>query len=519
MSGGVDSSVAAHLLSLSHPIDDLVGIHMSNWDYHNEGPTMTTSTRIDANFNAFTSSGNNGPSRCWEQDWKDARAAAQHLNIPIHHVSFEADYWNDVFEPYCEQLAQSVTPNPDVDCNRYIKFGVLKEYVRTRFHIDRLATGHYARLWDRSGNANHNDDSGSVTVGNTRNRLDMPDCLEGALEEEESSILADYLLSNTQGTSNVPILLTARDRFKDQSYFLSGVSGQSFSNILFPLGDLYKTPPVPNVVHDDTIYSSTWSLSGQSRSSLQLSVRELAQEARLPNASKRDSMGICFVGKRKHGDFINDFVNAHQTDPLLSSSVASTVATTGQPTTRRLHECINVEDGSVVATFDPLTNPSLTYATIGQGARLSGASQKWFVVDKRGHQLWICPGTHHPALYSDRLYVRNFNWIMGGCSPSLPFRAKCRIRHLQPLVECEIICLDNPIGNDGAMYEIRLEFPLRGIARGQVCAIYSGGRSGDLVCLGGGPIELRGPTYWEMQKDLPRILHPAGHNDLSLTIL
>jgi tRNA U34 2-thiouridine synthase MnmA/TrmU len=368
--------------------------------------------------------------------------------------------------------------------------------------------------------------------------------------------LADYLLSNNNNdttTSKIPILLAAQDRSKDQSYFLSGVPGEAFSNILFPLGDLYKTTPVPNprevvdpynIDNDDiTSGSSTSSASlsislsssDQSKSLRRTpSVRELAQQAKLPTASKRDSMGICFIGRRKHGDFINEFIAAPSTEPsssstssLSSSMMASTEIKTGELSTRQRqlrHECINVEDGTVVATFDPSTSPSLTYATIGQGAKLSGASQKWFIVDKCGHQLWICPGTHHPALYSNRIYIRNFHWILGGRPPPLPFRAKCRIRHLQPLVDCEIIVShsdsDSPGGNSGTtMYEVRLDSPLRGIARGQVCAIYSGGRAGDLVCLGGGPIEQRGPTYWEMQRDLPQILHPAGLNDLSLATI
>lgn len=499
MSGGVDSSVVAHLLSQSHPVDDLLGIHMSNWDYHNKDGVEPGAAAAGS-----LESSAGGPRRCWEHDWKDAQAVAQHLQIPIHHVSFEADYWNDVFEPYCQQLAQAFTPNPDVDCNRYIKFGVLKDYARNRFHVDRLATGHYARLWDRTCDTH---DRRPICVGNSRNRLDMPDCLEEALDEEESTVLADYLFSNDGDMSMVPVLLAARDRSKDQSYFLSGVPGKAFSNILFPLGELYKTTPAQN---------GSSKSSSPPFESLPLSVRQLAQKAKLPNASKRDSVGICFVGKRKHGDFISEYVAPPTGSTSSSSSSSSTPATVH---TSQLHECINVENGTVIATFDPATHPSLTYATTGQGAKISGASQRWFVADKRDNKLWLCPGTHHPALYSDRLYIRSFNWITGGRPPPLPFRAKCRIRHLQPLVDCEITYPSACATENGAvMYEVRLDLPLRGIACGQVCAIYAGGRSGDLVCMGGGAIVQRGPTYWEMQQELPPILHPAGHNDRSSSV-
>eukprot|EP00536_Pseudo-nitzschia_multiseries_P001504 jgi/Psemu1/234685/estExt_Genewise1.C_190118 len=440
MSGGVDSSVVAYLLSKRHPTDELIGIHMSNWDYADEDPTATTTMKSNKN-----------NSHCWEQDWKDANAVAEQLNIPIHHVSFQAEYWNEVFQPYCQQLSQSITPNPDVDCNRYIKFGALKNYLKERFggDVDGLATGHYARIWDRS-------------------------------RQEESTILADYVLHSS--VAKTPLLCSALDRSKDQSYFLSGVKASAFSGVLFPLGDFDN--------HNDM-----------------LSVRQWAQHARLPNATKRDSVGICFIGKRKHGDFVNEYVD----NPVIVD--------------------YNSHNGH--------SSPSLTYATIGQGAKLSGATQKWFVVDKQLQPppVVVCPGTHHPSLYADRFYVRSdrFNWMAGGGEtnrpPPLPFRAKCRIRHLQPLVDCEIVLLSN--GRSGefeyefesesefkfdwdALYEIRLQQPLRGIAPGQVCVVYAGGKEGDLICIGGGPIDQRGPSYWELQKDLPTQLHPSGHNDVSV---
>ena len=107
---------------------------------------------------------------------------------------------------------------------------------------------------------------------------------------------------------------------------------------------------------------------------------------------------------------------------------------------------------------------------------------------------------------------------MAGGPPPIPFRLKCRIRHLQPLVDCEIVVGSDCMSKDGdgfGSYEIRLKLPLRGIAQGQVCVFYSGGKEGDLICLGGGPIDRRGPNYWEMQKALPKILHPSGLNDNS----
>jgi tRNA U34 2-thiouridine synthase MnmA/TrmU len=467
MSGGVDSSVAAHLLQQQYTNNDkdheLLGIHMSNWDYRGDDDDVG--------------------SKCWEQDWKDAKAVAQHLDMPIVHTSFEAEYWNDVFEPYCQQLSKSVTPNPDVDCNRYIKFGVLKDYLQTRYQIDTLATGHYARVWDPTT---------TTTTTTTDNNHKMPEYLQEALDQDPS--MAD-LMDPTQ-----PTLLAARDAQKDQSYFLTGVQGGALRNVLFPLGDLLKQTPTLTTPADGTNHQNR-------------TVRQIAVDAQLPTAHKRDSMGICFVGKRKHATFIQEYVDV---DSDVDHSESTSNSTSRPKKQQEEGRCINVEDGSIVATFCPRTQPTLVYATIGQGAKIPGEAQKWFVVDKPDPwTVLICPGTHHPALYADSLVVDDIdmNWIAGHPPPEqlFPLNAQCRIRHLQPLVECEIRKrLPDGYGGSGG-YEIILQQPLRGIAPGQVCGIYVN----DLLCLGGGAISKRGPTYLELQKALPAHLHPAGHNDLS----
>jgi tRNA-5-taurinomethyluridine 2-sulfurtransferase len=479
MSGGVDSSVVASLLSQQYPPNQLLGIHMSNWEYHDDDndDNLTTTKK----------------SKCWEEDWKDAQAVARHLHLDLKHVSFQKDYWNYVFEPYCNQVSNNknksnnatTTPNPDVACNRWIKFGVLKDYLYNRYGIQRLATGHYARLWDRS----------TITTPDLFDQS-MPSCLETVAW---SASLEEYLMQPS--VRQLPVLLAAKDGSKDQSYFLCNVPAAAFANVMFPLGDYYKnrleSPPQQDVYH----HLSTHDM---------VTVRELARHAKLPNASKKDSMGICFVGKRNHGAFLNKYIS-----PTFSSGM--------------LLQCINIEDGSIVATVDTQQNPSLLYATIGQGAKLSGATQKWFVMDKKytnDHKvplsLILCPGTNHPSLYSDTLFLDSteFHWIMGGIPPPMPFQAKCRIRHMQPLVDCEIDVFGssrkeghpNTTNRNRRRYIVHLATPLRGIARGQICALYAGG---GLICLGGGPIDQRGPSYWELQRDLPPRFHPAGHNDMS----
>ncbi len=199
-------------------------------------------------------------------------------------------------------------------------------------------------------------------------------------------------------------------------------------------------------------------------------------------------MGICFVGKRDFGDFIHQYL----------------------PEPPKPGVFVDVDTGQVVGTHQG----SLLY-TIGQGAKISGASQRWFVVG-RAHgdddtTLLVCSGTHHAALYSDSLFLRQIHWIGGSVPPPLQstgrMRIQCRTRHLQPLVSAEIS------GNEQDGWTIHFDKPIRAITPGQLAALYVGDEG--LVCLGGGSIWKRGASYHELGVNLPTELHPAGHNDLS----
>jgi tRNA-specific 2-thiouridylase len=130
MSGGVDSSVAALLLkSQGH---DVIGVYMRNWDQLGD-QSCTDACSVD-------------------EDLEDMRRVCRTLDIPAHTVDLSRDYWVDVFAPLVDAYSTGrLTPNPDVDCNRYIKFDKFLRLCLSRWGVDYVATGHYARLVDKTG--------------------------------------------------------------------------------------------------------------------------------------------------------------------------------------------------------------------------------------------------------------------------------------------------------------------------------------------------------------------------------
>jgi len=344
MSGGVDSSVAA--LRLVEKGLDVHGLFMTNWEEDEEG--YCTAAR----------------------DLQDARAVCDMLSIPLHRVNFSADYRERVFSHFLAEYRAGRTPNPDVLCNREIKFGACFDYAR-RLGADRVATGHYA-------------------------------CTDGS-----------------------GVLLRAADEAKDQTYFLLGVDAETLRHTFFPIGDLEKRE-----------------------------VRRIADEHGLPTHAKPDSTGICFIGERPFREFLSHYLPAEPGD-------------------------IVTDEGQAIGRHQ-----GLMYYTIGQrqGLGIGGLPDAddapWYVAGKElaQNRLIAVQGHDHPALLSDGLIAVDPHWIAGD-APAESMRCQARIRHRQPLQDCEFQLTAGGV-------RVHFDRPQRAVSPGQFIAFYRGRQ-----CLGGATID------------------------------
>ena len=349
MSGGVDSSVTAMLLKRQGA--EIAGMFMKNWEEDD----------LDGRCSA-------------EADAADARAVAELLSIPFHARNFAPEYWDNVFAEFLAELEAGRTPNPDVLCNREIKFKVFLEHARD-LGAGRMATGHYVR----------------------RDRTD-----EGFR------------------------LLKGKDGNKDQSYFLYMLDQEQLANACFPVGEMNKDE-----------------------------LRQLAAEAGLPTAAKKDSTGICFIGERNFDRFIDRYLKGEPGE----------IRTTG-------NQVIGSHRG-------------LMHYTLGQrrGLGIGGVQgfpeAPWFVVHKdlAGNRLYVTQDPADPHLLSTRLVADRLTWISG--SPPAPgSRLTAKVRYRQPDQAVTLTALDNDT------MELEFDQAQRAVTPGQSVVLYHGD-----VCLGGGIIE------------------------------
>lgn len=347
MSGGVDSSVSAWLLKQQGY--DVIGVFMKNWDETNDAGVCTAA-----------------------EDFEDVQRVCNQIGIPYYSVNFEEEYQDRVFSYFLDEYKKGRTPNPDVLCNREIKFKELLEKA-LQLGADYLATGHYAQI-RRSG------------------------------ETYE--------------------LVRGADSGKDQTYFLHMLDQRPLAKTMFPIGHLPKSR-----------------------------VRQIAAEAGLATAKKKDSTGICFIGERNFREFLKQFLPA-QPGPMKSL------------------------DGIVKGQHQ-----GLMYYTIGQRKGLgiggSGTGEPWFVVDKdlASNTLYVAQGHNHPKLFSTGLLADDVNFI-SGTAPSDTFRCTAKFRYRQADQGVTVT------RRDGLQWVVRFDEPQRAITPGQSVVFYNGD-----VCLGGGIIQ------------------------------
>ncbi|KAJ7227338.1 tRNA-specific 2-thiouridylase [Mycena pura] len=353
MSGGIDSSVSAKLLATQDY--DLSAIFMRNWDTRDEYGSSDKGCE-------------------WEKDWDDVQKVCKVYDIPCQMIDLSKEYWNRVFEPSLRQWEDGITPNPDVWCNREIKFGALLEHLPYT-NTDKppwLATGHYARK--------------------------------------------DWYLSR-------PRLLRSLDGVKDQSYYLSSISQSGLARALFPIGHLTKQK-----------------------------VRRIAQQGDMPASvlERPESMGLCFVGEKKRTDF-KEFISSYISPSPGPVKLLSTGETLAQ-------------------------HSGLWSFTIGERIRLRGMPERMYVVQKNipTNSIFVDHG-RHPSLYCRSIQANNFSWIWPDAPPARlldGIQLYAQIRHLMQAVPCIVKTLEE----DSSHTNIHITFhePLRGVASGQVAALWDG---------------------------------------------
>ncbi|KAL3048450.1 hypothetical protein OYC64_007089 [Pagothenia borchgrevinki] len=227
MSGGVDSSVAALLLKRRGY--SVTGVFMKNWDSLDENGMCNTET-----------------------DCEDAYRVCQSLDIPFHQVSYIKEYWHEVFSKLLKDYEKGRTPNPDILCNKHIKFNHFHKYAINTLGADAMATGHYART-------SQEDDE---------------------VFEQKTTAPQTTLFRDRFEIRNPVRMYQAADLFKDQTFFLSQISQDALRQTMFPLAGLTKG-----------------------------FVKKIAAEAGFHHVlKKKESMGICFIGERNFESFILEYL-------------------------------------------------------------------------------------------------------------------------------------------------------------------------------------------------------------------
>jgi tRNA-specific 2-thiouridylase len=379
LSGGVDSSVAAHLLIEKGY--DVIGMFMRNW--HDESVIISEECP-------------------WIEDSNDAMLVAQKLGIPFQVIDLSEDYKARIVDYMFEEYKNGRTPNPDVLCNREIKFDIFLKAAE-QLNADYVATGHY--------------------------------CRREVSEEDGKPIYK---------------LLAGKDKNKDQSYFLCQLNQKQLAKALFPIGELQKSE-----------------------------VREIARTLDLVTAEKKDSQGLCFIGKVRLPDFLQQQLKPKKGNILEVPSDAS-IFDSKIP---EKWQGLNLQELELVTAPYSYDSDSLNivgehsgahYFTIGQrkGLSVGGKAEPLFVIDTDTEKnlIYTGQGDGHPGLHRKGLFIPScdVHWVREDLAmqtgESRSYQS--RIRYRQPLVNAQLYC------EEKGLY-IVFETPQRGIAPGQFAAWYN----------------------------------------------
>lgn len=368
MSGGVDSSVAAYLLKKERY--EVAGLFMKNWD--DSSVTLTSNCT-------------------WEDDLLFAEMVCNKLEIPLHTVDLSNPYRKRVVDYMFAEYERGRTPNPDVLCNREIKFDLFIDEA-LKLDADYVATGHYCR-------------------------------------------------KETREINNKPVhrLLAGKDTNKDQSYFLCQLSQSQISRALFPVGELLKPE-----------------------------VRKIADEQGLATATRKDSQGICFVGKVDLPTFLQQQLQAKEGDIVEIPETYYTKEASDD--VNEIAKAYNYqrEDGKVLAK-----HRGAHFYTIGQrkGLNIGGTDKPMYVIaiDVDENIVYVGKGDSHPGLYRKGLFIASdeVHWVREDLKLAVNDTKEylVRVRYRQPLQRATL-----NVKSEGIY--ILFDNPQRGIAPGQFAAWY-----------------------------------------------
>lgn len=354
ISGGVDSSVTAWLLQKQGY--QVEGVFMKNWENDNQQKICSST-----------------------YDLLDAHSVCNTLGIHLHTINFSKEYWDNVFKIFLQEYSIGRTPNPDILCNKEIKFKCFMEFAFEDLGADFIATGHYVRRFD---------------------------------------------------FNNKTYLMRGFDENKDQSYFLYTLNSTQIKKCLFPLGTFTK-----------------------------LQVRNIAKELNLITANKKDSTGICFIGKRKFRDFLSHYIPIN---PGYTHNI----------------------DGKKIGTHQ-----GIQFYTLGQrsglkiGGLQNGNGKPWYIVKKdiARNILIVAQDNNHPYLMAKKFVIEQANWITEN---TLKTNLRCTVktRYRQPDIQCSILHITTSNYNN-KNFQITLNNPIAAITPGQSAVFYL-----KEYCLGGGII-------------------------------